>query len=344
MLTILAFASASYATPPEFDDAWDDRADDVEWVDLRPVNLQPTGIWGGERTQDYPNVVALANLSQGHIFCSGTLIQGKWVVTAAHCLSDQDWSLSRGDLYILFGNDIINQGYSDAIQWADFHQHPNYDGNNFEHDIGLIELDTQKMGVDYSVLNDESISVDWYDEYLTFVGFGITNDNAYDSGTKRETDIPIDTYDSQYVYSEHGTSNVCQGDSGGAAFETTNQGNLELVGINAFVYPGCAGGGNGATRVDAHLDFILGYVPDVLLGGSGEGSGGDENGNNNGSNGDNPFDGSVDLDGYDRDFGEAMTPEDAKYPRGLRCSTGPVPGSVGWLVLLGALGVFTRRR
>ena len=318
---------------------------DVEIVDLFPADSEAEGIWGGETTTAYPNVVALAELwgNGGYVFCSGTLIDHRWVITAAHCLDGQEGALNRGDLYILFGDDILRNGYSDAIRFSDFHMHPDYDGANFRNDIGLVQLESDKMGVDFSVLNDEPMTTEWYDEPLTFVGFGITADGANDAGTKRETDIPVDDYDAQYVYSENGTSNVCQGDSGGAAFETTQEGNLELVGINAFVYPGCAGGGNGATRVDAHIDWIVGYVPDALLGGSGAGSGGDEDPGEDPAD-DNNLRGSVDMDAYDRDFGDVTTPEGAKYPMGLRCATGPAGGPMGWLTFCGMMGAFLRRR
>jgi V8-like Glu-specific endopeptidase len=315
------------------------------FVDLRPAGEMADGIWGGTKTSDYPNVVALAQLwgNGGYVFCSGTLIDNRWVITAAHCLDGQQGALNSGELYILFGNDILQNGYSDAIRFSDFHMHPDYDADNFLHDIGLVEMESDKAGVDFAVLNDEPLSTDWYGDLLTFVGFGITVDGANDAGSKRETDIPIDNYDAQYVYSENGTSNVCQGDSGGAAFETTNQGNLELVGINAFVYPGCAGGGNGATRVDAYMGWIQGYVPDVLLGGSGEGSGGTEDPEDNGEE-ENNLGGSVDLDAYDRDFGDVTTPDGARYQKALRCATGVAPESAGWVAFWGLLAVFARRR
>jgi len=347
MVTILALTAAALATPPGLADLTFDADQDPEFIELRPADIDINAIWNGQETSEYPNVVALANMSQGHIFCSGTLIDGKWILTAAHCLSDQDWALSRGDLFILWGNDIRNEGYSEAIEWKEFYQHPDYDAYNFRNDIGLVELKSQKTGVDFAVLNDEGMTSDWYDEILTFVGFGITSSNANNSGTKRTTQMPIDSYDSQYVYSEDDNTNVCSGDSGGAAFETKNNGNLELAGVNAFIYPsneGCEGGNNGATRVDVYIPWIIGYVPDVILAGSGEGSGGEGDGNGNGGNGDNPFDNSIDMDEYDRDFGDANRPIGAKYPKALRCASGPIPGSLGWLGILGALAVASRRR
>ena len=346
MFGLLAAAAAIAHPGADLTDALDTPfGREVEVVEIFPAGPDVDGIWGGETTTSYPNVVALAELwgNGGYVFCSGTLIQHRWVITAAHCLDGQQGALNRGDLYILFGNDILRNGYSDAIRFSDFMMHPDYDGANFRNDIGLVELESDKMGVDFAVLNDESITTDWYGELLTFVGFGITVDGANDAGTKRETDIPIDGYDASYVYSENGTSNVCQGDSGGAAFETTNQGNLELVGINAFVYPGCAGGGNGATRVDAYIDWIDDYVPDALLGGSGEGSGGTEDPGDDPGSDDNDLGGSVDMSTYDRDFGEVTRPTGAKYPRALRCATGPVGGSWGWLTFFGLGALFSRR-
>jgi hypothetical protein len=91
------------------------------------------------------------------------------------------------------------------------------------------------------------------------------------------------------------------------------------------------------------MDWIRGYVPDVLLGGSGEGSGGTGD-PDDGEDEENILGGSVDMDTYDRDFGDVTTPEGARYPKALRCATGVAPQGFGWVAFWGLIAVVARRR
>ena len=52
---------------------------------------------------------------------------------------------------------------------------------------------------------------------LDYVGFRITDDNRQDSGRKRTAQIAIYDWDDQYIYGYDSVSNLCSGDSGGAA-------------------------------------------------------------------------------------------------------------------------------
>lgn len=49
--------------------------------------------------QEFPFVASLQNL-RGHHFCSGTLVTGKHVITAAHCLEDQ----CEGQVEVVIGS------------------------------------------------------------------------------------------------------------------------------------------------------------------------------------------------------------------------------------------------
>jgi hypothetical protein len=128
----------------------------------------------------------------------------------------------------------------------------------------LIELATDVVGVAPVVINDMSVSASWLGDTHNFVGFGVTQDGGNDSGTKRETDIALDSFDSMYLYSYDPDTNVCSGDSGGPSFRTTGD-RMYQVGINVFVSPSCVNGSNGSTRVDSYIDWITDYVPDIYL-------------------------------------------------------------------------------
>ncbi|MCO4746983.1 MAG: trypsin-like serine protease [Proteobacteria bacterium] len=279
LLSLLALSGQALANP---------SAGAIEWVDyeepaldaIDKVGVQPPlGIVNGSVTTEYPNVLALVVLfggGQGSQFCSATQISDDFVLTAAHCAEAGENYLNQGGtLYIARTNNVY-QTPEDGwfqVRGGGVHIHPQWPGMNAQeviHDVALMQTSTPIVGTGGpAVLNDEPIDSTWFGRELTFVGFGITDDDAQDSGIKRVTSIPVGEVEPGIVYSYDPNTNVCSGDSGGAAFEITPDG-LELAGVNSFVFQQdwnsdpCDGGANGAARVDSYLDWIIGIEPDVL--------------------------------------------------------------------------------
>ena len=260
---------------------------DVEWVDARTLGLDdinwvetrlPQGIVNGENTTDYGNVMALVAYfgnNQGFQFCSATQISDDFVLTAAHCAeAGEDYQAQGGTLFLARTNNVYQtaqDGWFEVGSNGVF-IHPDWVGNNSQeviHDVALLQTTTAITGTGGpAVLNDETIDDSWIGRELRFVGFGVTDDGGQDSGIKRTTAIAVADYEFGIVYSYDPDTNVCSGDSGGAAFEVTPDG-LELTGVNSFVFQvdwqsdPCDGGANGAARVDSYLDWILDIEPDV---------------------------------------------------------------------------------
>ena len=282
--------------------------------------LHAAPIVGGQLTSDYPEVVMLWI---GGGTCTGTLIDPGWVLTAAHCV---DGVTDPSSSVAYLGSSPSGGNNDGTSRIAAVYMHPDYRDSMINgRDAGLVELTTPFEDVPTAKLTRGSVDHSWTDRTVRYVGYGVTHEDGWDSGTKRTVDVPLYQFDEHWLYTYDKGHNMCWGDSGGAAFIETEDG-LALAGIMSWVsswddydYP-CTTGWGSSTRIDTVMDWIDEHVEARYIE-------------------DPPVDTAPPID----TSSDSGVPEDVEdEPGGCGCGTGSALGL--WGLGVGMIGLARRRR
>jgi uncharacterized protein (TIGR03382 family) len=206
---------------------------------------------------EFPTVVGLEE-TPGNWFCTGTLIDQKWVLTAAHCVDGTSAINVRLD-----DADINDAAGGTVVAVAKAHAHSGFDWEAWDNDIALLELATPVTDRAPTPILREVLALA---TPVTDVGYGVADNmdggggilrkvnkvtadcaGAGDAGVSNDNLVCMDASDG---------AGSCFGDSGGPTFAMIN---------NALVVAGVTSGGTGElcgagwdlyTSVHAELEFV----------------------------------------------------------------------------------------
>ncbi|WP_210499155.1 S1 family peptidase [Vibrio crassostreae] len=187
-------------------------------------------------------------------FCGGSIINDKYILTAAHCLQDEIFSggWTTDHLHVLVKNPTTNDVYSDEFKKAKgFINHPDYDADNlWINDIAVIELDyIITDNVESVALPQDFGDYSDYDRYYAF-GLGLTSSNPEIKPNSLQTGEfePVDDtecsgmilgFNSDESMCAIGNSYgngaaTCDGDSGGPLTYLDNYGRYHQIGVTSY--------------------------------------------------------------------------------------------------------------
>ncbi|XP_044736995.1 coagulation factor XI-like [Chrysoperla carnea] len=194
---------------------------------VRSGSLRPRIINGTEADQDYPWVARILTNTEEtpdgqqslETDCGGTLIASQWVLTAKHCLLNEDLSvIGNPEKYQV----IVGNNYWPGGQFIPVTDHYFYSDQSYiDDDIAMLKLEHAPKDIDPIPTQFDSLDPSTYDgKKAHILGWGLTDPTKDETITQlRETYVKLYTEgceENVLCFNPKDTNtNSCEGDSGG---------------------------------------------------------------------------------------------------------------------------------
>ncbi len=209
-----------------------------------PTARSSEAITNGIADSGDPAVVSIVGAS-GTTDCSGTLVAAHIVLTAGHCTVPD---------VVQGGSVVIGSSLDSAVVTIPIAKgvaHPQFDLSTLTNDIGLLVLASAATATPVALAS----SAPDIGATVQIVGWGLTGEDAGDTGQKREGTTTVTAVDPTTFTVASSPSQPCNGDSGGPALVTAS-GVESVAGVTSNGDATCDEGAT-YTRVDAYLASFL---------------------------------------------------------------------------------------
>jgi secreted trypsin-like serine protease len=227
---------------------------------------QESRVIGGADAEinNYPYVASVR--IDGVTVCAATLIAPQYLVTTAHCIKTDDFSMVAS-----FDTEYSVGNGGDVVKIVEGYKHPKYNKKKHLYDVGLFKLE-KPMKLKIAALPAADGSDEKIGAVATVLGWGQTEEKGANSLTLQQADLPIisNAKCGKFPsYKEQLTEGVlcagtgkgkgsCRGDAGGPLIA-----NNAVVGFVSWTEGKCGEVPGVYTRVS----YVLDYIDSIVTGG-----------------------------------------------------------------------------
>jgi len=249
-----------------------------------PRIIGGTQVSEDDQNTNYPWITSLE--FDGFFICGASLIADQWVLTAAHCVVDEETgeTLAADDFAVRVNDySLLRETGDEYIQVSEVYVAAGYDDITLDSDIAILKLAVLATATPINLIETLAFNDLADGTPLTIVGWGntVVDDTDGYPVRLREASVTLASYQTcsedyaatgqpltsnMFCAGGDGLTDTCQGDSGGPIVQVT-EGQYQQVGIvswGGIEMQGCAA--EGYPGVYTRLSKYTPWIESVLAG------------------------------------------------------------------------------